>query len=553
VSEGSPARSEPGRVSGWLDVQRTAALVRAVAAFFVLPAVIGRLSRREQKPFAVRLRLFLESLGITYHKLGQYLALRWDVLPREVCDELAKMFEHLEPLPFEAVKERIEFELDGPLEQFFASVDPTPIGTASIAQVHRATTLSGELVALKVQRPRITQIFRADTRNLGRLASILDRLGITGEQPLRKLVDEFARFTVREMDFRQEAQTADRMGKERSEHAYIPKVYWETTTSKLLTLEFIDGISLGKAVKLIEEGPEAIAAHLDPGAPTFDVIADHISRAVLHQLFITGFFHGDPHPGNVLIQRDGTVTLIDFGIFGQLSNQRRQLLADWIETVATGQIEESYRHYVQLLTMHPQTDTKALKREIIGHFQAWYDVSKDPDATAAEKHLGSFWGTILAAYRRHRVSVDEDQLLFWRALLTVDTNALLFSTHYDLIEAIGEFFREHRPSPAQRVIDLFGDEQWGGSLLGLARDMPSQARRFAEDLDNGRVEVPVRLSESPGQRQANDRAFRQLSLAILALAASIVVASGVIPTVGATTLASCGVLGAAGLMLWVKA
>ena len=248
--------TQPGGRLGRLrfDLQRAWALAIALLKFWVAPALGARLGRRDAPSEATRLRMFLESLGVTYHKLGQYLAIRWDILPREVCDELSRMFESIEPMAFSVVQERLREELGDDISLFFSNIEPECIGAASIAQVHRATTRDGDIVAIKVQRRGIAEVFRADIRNLRRVAQILDKSGLAGEQSMAGIVDEFSSFTLREMNFEEEGRTAERMAENPSAHAYIPRVFWKFTTPFLLTIEYIDGISLARAVQLMQGG-----------------------------------------------------------------------------------------------------------------------------------------------------------------------------------------------------------------------------------------------------------------------------------------------------------
>ena len=306
-----------------LDLRRAGTLLRVAIKYGLAPRLRNGRGGAAQAEAAndpgVRLRLALEALGMTYLKLGQYLAMRQDLISADLSRELQKLFERVTPASFEDVRGMVEAELGGPIEQFYREFRREPIAAASVAQVHEAQLLNGQRVAVKVQRPDVRRIFYADIRNLRRFAALIDASGLTGTVPIQGLVDEFAAWTERELDFALEGATADRLRANALPFEYSPLVYWELTTPRVLTMELIEALSVAEIARLFEAGGEAaIRARL----PNLDLrlALKHFATACLHQIFDKRFFHGDPHPGNIMIRDDNTVVFVDFGIFGELSS-----------------------------------------------------------------------------------------------------------------------------------------------------------------------------------------------------------------------------------------
>jgi ubiquinone biosynthesis protein len=476
-----------------LDVRRAAVLM-VMLARTLLPSLLLRLRgiREPAAAIGVRLRLAFERLGITYVKLGQFLAMRFDILPEDICRELARLFDAVLPIPTSIVLQTIERELGQPADALFRELSHKPMAAASIAQVHRAVLPDGRVVAVKVQRPKIIEIFAADIRNLRKLARIGDALRILGPQSTVEAVEEFERFTSREMNFLTEANTAEKLRANAGPFEDVPRIYRAYTTERVLTMEFIDAPSLSELIHALDTPGHEPELDLDRAIR-------NLATACLRQLFVTGFFHADPHPGNILIREDSTVVFVDFGIFGQLSAQRREIFATYIENLAMGNIEQSYRYFVQLLEPTSETDLQQLRRDVYAIMQGWYEASRDPNTPLSARHLGRYFGEFITAIRDNKVRMGLDTLLFWRALLALDSTALRFEAHFDLLGELRTFFERHRPTPLDRVISLITNKELAMSVLDLIRYAPGQTQRTIEDVADERPLLSIRREVSRAQ------------------------------------------------------
>ncbi len=474
--------------------------------------------------FGRKLCRFLESMGLTYLKLGQYLALRIDLLPPEVRGELERLFEDVAPVSFEAIREIVESELGGPLVHFFSRFENECLASASVAQVHRAWTRTGEKVAVKVQRPNIVQIFESDVRNLRRIARWADRLRLVGRLSMIEAVEEFRAYTSREMSFVTEGRTAERLQEYALSYEVGPRIYWQLTTERVLTMEVPEGISLARAYALIEAGEEA---RLEAMMPNLDMtkVARRLAHGTLRQLFVTGFFHADPHPGNVLLRDDNSLAVVDYGIFGHLNRHQRETLASYVEHVALGDVEESFRYYSTLTTPTSETDVQAYKQDAKNIFSRWHEASNDPDAPPEQRHLGKYANEMLSAMYRHRLRMSMDLLLFWRTLIALDSSALRLARHFDLLDELKVFFDQLRPARTRQVLAAAFAPTQARKWLDLARDAPGQGAGLLRDLSHGSYQLPVCIERPASKRQAEKARYRGLSLAVVSVSFAVLAIS----------------------------
>src|SRR6185436_11811695 len=417
------------------------------------------------------LRSALERLGVTYLKLGQYLAMRRDLLPAELCEELSHLYESASHLDFNEIKKVIESELNGPVDQFFAVFEEKAIAAASIAQVHEARTLANERVAVKVQRPGIKPVFDADIRNLRRASAIADAVGISGTLPLNEIVAEFAKWTSREFDFLIEGRTADRLRHNATLNEVVPVVFWNLSTAKVLTMELIDGLSLAQIIAFVQQGREDLLYARLPNLD-FEVAGRNMALASLHQFFVCGFFHGDPHPGNIFILDDNSVAFVDFGIFGELTDYLQEILTGYIESVAVGNLPHAVQYFSKLCTPTELTDYQEYLKDISFNIHQWYAASKRSAATFEDRHISKYLGDVLGSVRRNHLRMEIDSLLFWRALSALDYSALSMSKHFELLYELRVFFEQIRPGPIERLINVITDRRFETDVIDLTSRIP---------------------------------------------------------------------------------
>lgn len=295
------------------------------------PAPVRRLARLARfgarVPKVPRYANAFQAVGPAAIKLGQTLATRPDLIGEEAANDLLRLQDALPPVPFDDIRAQIEASFGRPVETLFASIDPVAVGAASIAQVHRAVTTDGRDVAVKVLRPGIDVEFRRAIETYEWAAARVEAMGAEAARLRPRLVIEtFKRWTARELDLRREAASASELADAmRAEpDMMIPAIDWQRTTSKVMTLEWIDGIKLSDRAALIAAGHDVHA------------IAANLVRAFLRQAISEGFFHADMHQGNLFALSDGRIAAIDFGIMGRIDRRARVWLAEILYGLITG-------------------------------------------------------------------------------------------------------------------------------------------------------------------------------------------------------------------------
>ncbi|MDZ7372363.1 MAG: AarF/ABC1/UbiB kinase family protein [candidate division KSB1 bacterium] len=313
-----------------------------------------------------RLRAALEELGPTFIKFGQILSTRSLILPADFVEELAKLQDRATPLPFAELEPVLRAALGRSVDECFAYFDPDPLATASIAQAHRAQLHDGREVVVKIQRPGIQSIIEEDIEILEDLARLAARhLAEARRFSPETLVAEFARALRRELDFLNEARNAEifRRNFARVPTVYIPQVLWEYTRPQVLTVEYVDGIKISDVASLQQAGIE----------PRWVVEAG--AHFVLKQIFEDGFFHADPHPGNLFVTRDRRIVPIDFGIVGRLDETTMTVLADLTVAVYKRDVSTVVNLLIDLGALDESSDLPALRFDLAELIDRYYGVS----------------------------------------------------------------------------------------------------------------------------------------------------------------------------------
>ena len=313
-----------------------------------------------------KVRLMLEELGPTYVKFGQIISSRADTLPSDWEDELARLQSHVRPFPVEQAREVIAGELGAPPEELFESFDPKPLAAASLAQVHRATLVGGRPVVVKVQRPNIESQVGSDLMILDYAARFAERRSATArDSGAHEIIDEFGGALELELDYRLEAYNARRLARnlEPLNGVAVPEVIREFSRRRVLTMEFVEGVEANDREAIL-------AAGLDP-----EEIADNAVRAAIKMIVIDGFFHADPHPGNVLVNLEtGVLTFIDAGMVGELSLRQRLNLVGLLYTSTKNDPRALAQSLRALSEPFRETDAKAFDQEFAHHIGPLMDV-----------------------------------------------------------------------------------------------------------------------------------------------------------------------------------
>jgi predicted unusual protein kinase regulating ubiquinone biosynthesis (AarF/ABC1/UbiB family) len=439
---------------------------------FIVPALPFR--RRGGPSGPVRMRLAFEELGGAWIKLGQMLAMRFDLLPAAYCEELFKLLNKVTPFPYAQVCEIVQEELGDVPEVVFRAFSPAPFAAASIGQVHRAVLPTGQPVAVKVQRPHIRQTMQTDIELMYAGTRVLDVLHLFGATRSRQVIDEFARWTADELDYLVEARQAVLL----YEHARgepfqkIARVYRQYTTSRVLTSELLEGIPLIEILTAVRAGNAPYLRTLAAAGYDLHSVVRHLDWNMLNQVYVFGCFHADLHPANLLVMPGNAIGYVDFGIVGQLPATVRASLTRYSWLLFRWDLEAAVRELMRWLAPTAGTDTAAARQDLIRVHQAFlYHVSDDAaDATdsatnstptdvpmSATGGAGSFPsgpGTarradnpysrlavdVLRTVRRHELALSPGVVAYLKMLVTLGAVRHELVSNYDLQRHVQRFF-----------------------------------------------------------------------------------------------------------------
>jgi ubiquinone biosynthesis protein len=420
--------------------------------FFIAPAL--HLPGADRRSGPVRLRLAFERLGGAWIKLGQMLALRFDLLPAAYCDELFKLLNRVAPFSYAEVRGIIRQELGDEPDVVFASFEQESFAAASIGQVHRAVLHGGEEVAVKIQRPGIRQTLQADIDLMYATTWILDWTHLFGGIRSREVIDEFARWTADELDYLVEARQAVLLWEHSKGEALerIARVHRDYTTARVLTTEYIEGVPLVDILVAKREGNTAYLRALEARGHDLDRIVRHLDWNMLNQVYVFGYFHADLHPANLFVLPGDAIGYVDFGIVGQLPDRVRESLTRYSWLLFRGEVEAAVRELMRWLAPTAATDAAAASRQLIRVHQAFlYETAADryratsgapgPSRRATENPYSKLAVDILETIREQRLSLSSSIVGYLKMLVTLGTLRHQLSVEYDLPANVRQFVR----------------------------------------------------------------------------------------------------------------
>jgi ubiquinone biosynthesis protein len=493
---------------------------------------VVRLSRPE------RLRMVFEELGPTFIKLGQLLSTRPDLIPADFLDELAKLQDDIPPFSLDEVNLIFQEELGRAPEELFHYFDIEPLAAASIGQVHRARLDSGAEVVVKVQRPGIENVIAVDLEILAHIADLMEQYleEVQGHRP-SAIVHEFARSLSREIDFSVELANIQRFSRqfEGNPAIHVPLVYPELSTDRILVMEYVLGIKSSKVEQLREQGYD------------LPLIAERGANLVMEQIFVHGFFHSDPHPGNVFILPNNVVCFIDFGQMGRLSLKDREDFTDLVLDLVAGDERKIVNGVLNVTLQLGDVDRESLARDL-GSLMDMYLYRP-----LGELEAGKILNDLLDLVTRHKLSFKPGLYQMMKALTTVEGVGLVLDPKLQLILLAKPFMRKIRLGRMQpgRIIEEFS--LTGSAYLHLLRDLPEELRTILYQLRSGRLRLEFEHRGLKSLGAALDRVSNRIAFAIvlaaLIVGSSLIILSDIpphwhsIPIIGLVGFLVAGIMG----------
>ena len=449
------------------------------------------------------LRLALEDLGVTAVKLGQVLSTRPDLVPSEIAAELSRLQDHAPPVPFEAVRAVVEAELGEPLDVLFADFDPEPLAAASIGQVHAATLPDGTAVVVKVQRPGVEAQAEADLALLGYLArAAASRTRWGHDYDVQGWVREFG-FTLRaELDYAAEARHAEQVRRDFADEPmlHVPAVFAERSARRVLTMERLDGIKVDDA------------AALDAAEVDRRELARTATRVMLQMVLRNGFYHADPHPGNVLVLPGGRIGLLDFGMVGALDAATRQALLRIVLALAAEDTDRLVDELTALGVTGEAVARGPLKQDL-ERLRRRYATRPLREIAAAEA-----FQEIMDVARRHHLRLPAELVQLAKVTAMAEGTALRLDPDFEILAFSLPYVRRfwlRTLSPRAQARRLSGSL---ADLADLGETLPRQLRRLSRRLEDGALPLTVTTDPSPETLQRLDRAANRVASSVLAAA-----------------------------------
>jgi ubiquinone biosynthesis protein len=427
------------------------------------------------KAFPVRMRHAFEKLGPTFIKFGQILSLRPDLVPKEYITEFEKMLDHVPPFAFSESKRIIEEDLKKPLDHLFKDFEEKPIASASLSQVHRAVLKNGKVVAVKVQRPHIDEVMKTDIELMLYAAKIIDKHFNKYHFHLETIVKEFARWTERELNFYIEAMHGERFREnfKGSSQIYVPKIYEEYTSKRVLTTEFIDGIEINDM------------ARLKKSKLNLKLLMHNGYEAMIIQVFEHGFFHADPHPGNFFVMKDGRIAMIDFGIVGEFDRTLKSRAISIYLAIMKNDPDKVARNIIALDPANKHVDMEQFKR-YLRDAMAPLQIATVENVKISEVLVGA-----LNAASHFNLKIPVDMILFAKTIMTVEGIALKYSPNFQIRKEsakIMERLVERTYSPG-KILQEVKDSAY--NLLEIEEALPDYTRDVLDRIKSGKLNVDI--------------------------------------------------------------
>ncbi len=462
-----------------------------------------------QKSLPERMRLAVEELGPTFIKFGQIMSTRVDLIPADYIHELTKLQNQVKPFAFDEVKKIIEQELGLPIEQAFNSIEQKPLAAASLGQVHRAETKTGDQVVIKVQRPNIQETIDTDIQILYMLAQLVERGYAEAYlyQPV-EIVRQFDRSIHQELNFVREGYNLETFNRNFASNAQVecPKVHWKFVTEKVLTMNFVKGRSIKYVNDLTTNKRKALASIC--------------AKAIYQQIFKDGFFHADPHPGNLLIN-ESSVTFLDLGMIGRIDEKDMLILQSFMQAIASRRVSQIIDSLETMEVLHKSVDKRQLSLDLRELIDSYYYLP------LSQIKLDEILPRFILLMQEHRIKLPSNYALLLKSLITIEGVIRSINPQINLISEIKpllqqDFLRRFSPNKVAEEIGETGLALW--KSIGY---FPEIINEIVKNLRNGgSLNLNIKHQGLNRLIEQIDRTGDQLTIALVL--AAIILGSSIV-------------------------
>ena len=494
-------------------------------------------SKKIEKPENIpeNLRKAMDELGPTFVKLGQLLSLRPDLIPKEYCNEFSKLQDNVSQLDYPIIKKVVEDELKLKISEVFSFFEKEPIASASIGQVHKAQLLNGKTVVVKVQRPNIKPVIESDIDILYYLAGLAkEHIDALKNHDLDGIIKEFERYTENELDYLKEGRNIDKFFNnfQGDETVIIPKVYWDFTTSRILTMGYVKGVPIDEKERLREEKCD------------MKIISGNLADCFLKQVFEFSFFHADPHPANIFVCSGNKIALLDYGIVGKLSEKHKDQLTDILIKLVQRDLSGVLNGFLELGIIEGE-NIDGLKEELVQMIEEY------AGASIEQVNVPRLFSEFLEIASKYHFKVPKDFVLLGKAIITIEGVGQEIDPDFNLSHKLAEYSEGMR---LEKMGVGYFVKSLGKSIISyknMFTNLPRQTTEILERLRRGDLKVQFQHKDLNVLEEQIDRGSNRIALAVLI--GSLVVASSLILNLtGSKFFATAGFLIALVLSLFLS-
>lgn len=454
----------------------------------------------DESTAAKRFKKMLEELGPTFVKFGQLLSTQEGILPEPFIEELKQLQDSVEPFAFEDVEKIIESEFGKRMEDIFEEFEKQPEASASLGQVHKAKLKNGEYVAVKIQRPHIEDVIASDMFLLKRLGMLISkRVKQFFHFDIMPLIDEFDKTIRREMDYEIEAHFIEVFKKNlfRFNYVYVPSVYWEYTTRKIITMEYIFGFKATNKQSIIDAG--------------FDLkqLATKGAKVFWYQIFDVGLFHADPHPGNIIIMEDGKICYIDYGMVGKITDDDKVNLIEMI----SGFIEKDSVKIMYSIENFASVGDDVKEDELTSDIDELIEMYHS--LPLKRMNLTKILRDVFAILRKHKIIIKRSSSRLLRAIMIADGVGRDFHPDFNFVDVAAPYFKRFAKkyySPLN-VLKLFLKPN--PDYLIAARKLPSATKQVVSSFQKGSFRISTQVDEFSRMISTFRYVARQIGISLI--------------------------------------
>ena len=459
---------------------------------------------------AEKIRRAIEELGPTYIKLGQILSTRKDLLDQDIIDELSNLRDNVEEFDTNIAKSIFKNEIGLDIDKVFNNFNNKPIAAASIGQVYEARLESGEEVIVKIQRPNIEETIKSDLEILKSMAMGLKDLNKDIDIDLIQIVEEFKTQLIRELDYNFEAINAIKFKKifKDSNEVYIPQVYGEYTTKKVLVMEKIIGVKLSDVKKIRELGWDT------------KVISEIGVRSLFKQIFEHGFFHADPHPGNIFVLGKNTISYVDFGMIGIVDKKSLSLLNEVVIAVIEKNVDKLIYILIEMDAVNTEIDISGLRQDLLYLIHYYYDVPIE------KINIGDIMNEVFRFFRKYKVSIPSQLSTLAKTIITLEGTGRELNPRFSVSSIGKEFMKYYYVNKFNPQRIFINSKHTAEEMLLDIKTIPKQMRVILRNIEKNNIKIQIEDVKFTSLEERITDLTTQISLSLVL--ASIVVGSSLI-------------------------